>query len=92
MPTNEPAAEHADTQAKTPRPFYLRARFIMGCLVAVVFLILVFQNLDSVDVRIFFWKQPMPAALPYIVFSLLGFVVGWILRHARAKREQEKKR
>ncbi|MBO6514159.1 MAG: hypothetical protein JJ974_09365 [Phycisphaerales bacterium] len=64
--TARPAAE--------PKPFYLRPRFIVAALAALVFLVLILQNMESVLVEIFFWKVTAPAALVYFFFVVAGFV------------------
>lgn len=69
------------------KPFYTRPRFIMGAIAGVIFLILIIQNSQSIVIDIFFWEASAPAALLYLIFSLVGFAVGWLLKrsHAAAK-------
>jgi uncharacterized integral membrane protein len=80
--------ETADTPTPTPtkkKPIYTRPKFIFSMIAAIIFLILIFQNWDAVDIRIFFWKQEgIPAALPYLAFSLIGFVVGWLVKRPKS--------
>lgn len=66
------------------KPIYTRPKFILSMIAGIIFLILIFQNWDAVDIRIFFWKQEgVPAALPYLAFSLIGFIVGWLVRRPK---------
>lgn len=88
-----------DSTTKPPTPpepkgkaFYAKPKFIMGAVAAIIFLILIFQNWDGVDLRILFWKQEgVPAAIPYLAFSLIGFVVGWLTKRSHAARKHAKK-
>ncbi|MGJ8635324.1 MAG: hypothetical protein ACSHX5_00565 [Phycisphaerales bacterium] len=57
-----------------PKPFYLRPRFIVAAIAAIIFLVLILQNMESVLVEIFFWKVSAPAALVYFFFVVAGFV------------------
>lgn len=71
------------------KPFYLKPKFIMGVIAAVIFLILIIQNSQSTIIDVFFWEANAPAAMLYLIFSLLGFGVGWLLcrsQNARSKR------
>ena len=89
----------SDTEQNTPTPpepkgtpFYLKPKFIMGAIAAVIFLILMFQNWGDTAISIFFWETTLPAAVLYFVFSLIGFVVGYIVcrsQNARAKRKEK---
>jgi len=69
------------------KPFYTRPKFIMGAIAGVIFLILIIQNSQSIGIDIFFWKATAPAALLYLIFSFVGFGVGWLVKrsHAAAK-------
>lgn len=74
------------------KPFYLKPKFIMGAIAAVIFLILIIQNSQSTVIDVFFWEANAPAAMLYLIFSLLGFVVGWLLcrsQNARSKRNSK---
>jgi uncharacterized integral membrane protein len=91
---NEPATSNPTPTPPEPKgkPFYLKPRFIMGAIAGIIFLILIFQNWDGVDLRILFWKQEgVPAAIPYLAFSLIGFVVGWFTKRSHAARKRSKK-
>lgn len=69
------------------KPFYTRPKFIISVFLGIIFLILILQNDDAISINIFFWTAVVPAALLYLIFSLIGFVVGWLLKqsHAAAK-------
>ena len=62
-------------------------RNILIAIPIVLILILVFQNIEVVDVTLFFWKVPMPKALMLLITLCVGIIVGWFLaRHKRIKK------
>lgn len=69
------------------KPFYTRPKFIMAVIAGIIFLILIIQNSQPTAIDIFFWEATAPAALLYLIFSLVGFGVGWLVKqsHAAAK-------
>ncbi len=71
------------TELKSKKPIYTRPKFIAGCVVGVIFMILIIQNSQRVNFDVFFWEASVPAALLYLVFALLGFIVGFLLRRGR---------
>lgn len=73
-PATNAATNKAAVPASDPKPFYLRPRFIVAAFAAVIFLVLILQNMESVLVEIFFWKISAPAALVYFFFVVSGFV------------------
>lgn len=73
------------------KPFYLKPKFIMGAIAAIIFLILIIQNSQSTIIDVFFWEANAPAALLYIIFSLVGFTVGWLLCRSQNARSKNKK-
>lgn len=86
-----------ETTTPTPpepkgKPFYLKPKFIMGAIAGIIFLILIIQNSQSTIIDVFFWEANAPAAMLYLIFSLLGFTVGWLVcrsQNARAKRSKK---
>ena len=73
------------TETKPKKPIYTRPKFIAACVVSVVFLILIIQNSQKISFDVFFWEAQIPAALLYVVFALIGFTVGWLLRRGRSQ-------
>jgi len=72
------------TEPKAKKPLYARPKFIAACIVSIVFLILIIQNSQKIKFDVFFWEAQVPAALLYVVFALIGFTVGWLLRRSRS--------
>jgi uncharacterized integral membrane protein len=69
---------------KSKKPIYTRPKFILSMIAAVIFLILIFQNWASVSVNMFFMTdRQVPAALMYVGFSLVGFIVGWLVKRPK---------
>jgi uncharacterized integral membrane protein len=79
-----------DLPKPTKKPLYTRPKFIASMIAGVIFLILIFQNWDSSSIDIFFWKTSAPAALLYLIFSLIGFIVGWLLKRPKSSSKPTK--
>lgn len=74
------------------RAWYLKPKAIVTAIAVVIFLILIFQNWESVSVDLFFMTdKEVPAALLYIAFSLIGFGVGWVVRRPKSAGVSSKK-
>ena len=71
--------------APKKKPLYTRPKFIISLIAAVIFLILIFQNWAPIPVSMFFvTDKQVPAALLYIGFSLIGFIVGWLVKRPKS--------
>ncbi len=79
-----------DPPKPTKKPIYTRPKFIASMIAGVIFLILIFQNWDSMPIDIFFWKAQLPAALLFLIFSAIGFVVGWLVRRPKTTAKSTK--
>tara|TARA_R110002167_G_scaffold311984_1_gene517514 strand:- start:690876 stop:691139 length:264 start_codon:yes stop_codon:yes gene_type:complete len=77
-------SNEAKTKPET-KAWYLRPKSIIAAIAAVVFLILIFQNWDSVSVRILFWTQSVPASLMYVFFAIAGFIAARITHKTRPR-------
>jgi len=74
----------AKTETKT-KAWYLKPKAVLAAIAAVILLILVFQNWESVSVRIFFWTQSVPASLMYVFFAVAGFAAARITLRTKPK-------
>ncbi len=73
------------TQPKK-KPLYARPKFIINCIVVLLFLFLMYQNWASVTINVFFAEDiRVPASLAYIAFAILGFAAGWLMRMSKSK-------
>ncbi|ADU64911.1 LapA family protein [Desulfurispirillum indicum] len=55
---------------------------------ALLLVIVLFQNIHSVDTRLLFIKITMPHAVWAILFLGAGFIAGWLMGRARLRREE----
>jgi uncharacterized integral membrane protein len=60
-------------------------RIVVIVLVALVFVFVV-QNLQVVELQVFFWKVSMSRALMLLGTLLIGLISGLLLRRSRAKK------
>jgi len=83
--SDQPATE------KPKKPIYTRPKFILSMIASVIFLILIFQNWEDVSINIFFMvDKKVPGSLLYIIFSLIGFIVGWLLKRPKSSSKPTK--
>lgn len=73
------------------KPFYVRPKFIGSLFAAIIFLILIFQNWETTTIGIFFWKATLPRSVFFLIFALIGFIVGWLVRRPKAVAVKSKK-
>ena len=79
-----------DAPKPKKKPIYTRPKFIFSMIAGVIFLILIFQNWESVSVDLFFMTdKQVPAALLYIGFSFVGFLVGWLVKRPKGPRRDD---
>lgn len=79
------------TDAATPRRKKRPSiRIVIVILIAVLALILVFQNTETVETRILFATIAMPRAVLLVVTFLLGMMVGLLVNFLK-KRPAKKK-
>lgn len=67
----------------------MKFKTIFFGLLALLFIIFVFQNVDTVDIRFLFWTAYIPRSIFIIVLICIGMGLGWYLRsllYNRAKR------
>jgi len=77
-----------DTQKPSKKPIYTRPKFILSMIAAVIFLILIFQNWAPVSVNLFFMTDRLvPGSLLYIAFSLIGFIIGWLIKAGKSTKK-----
>ncbi len=73
------------------KPIYTRPKFIVSLIAAVIFLILIFQNWGMTTIEIFFWTATLPGSVFYLIFALIGFAVGWLVRRPKTGQSKSKK-
>jgi uncharacterized integral membrane protein len=54
-------------------------KVIAGLVVAVLFVIFLFQNMDEVALRVYFWQVSMPKIILVPLAILVGFLAGFVV-------------
>ena len=54
-------------------------KVIAGLVVGVLFVIFLFQNMDDVALRVYFWQVSMPKIILVPLAILVGFVAGFVV-------------
>jgi uncharacterized integral membrane protein len=60
-------------------------KVIAGLVIGVLFLIFLFQNMDDVALRLYFWQVSMPKIILVPLAILIGFAAGFILAKITGK-------
>ncbi len=60
-------------------------KVIAGLVVGVLFVIFLFQNMDDVALRLYFWQVSMPKIILVPLAVLVGFVGGFVLAKIRGR-------
>jgi uncharacterized integral membrane protein len=67
--------KHADGEGENVK----KTKVIAGLVVGVLFVIFLFQNMDDVSLRVYFWQVSMPKIILVPLAILVGFVAGFVL-------------
>ena len=65
-------------------------KVIAGLVVGVLFVIFLFQNMDDVALRVYFWQVSMPKIILVPLSILVGFVVGFVVAKITGKVRKPK--
>ena len=65
-------------------------KVIAGMVVGVLFLIFLFQNMDDVALRLYFWQVSMPKIILVPLAVLVGFVAGVVVAKISGKNRKPK--
>lgn len=78
-----------ETESTSPvkRSVGPRASAIIAAILAILCLVVFFQNLQAVTVQLFFWQVSMAKIVLMLLMLFVGFVLGWIV--AILKREKK---
>ena len=71
----------------------MKPKTILSLLPAVLFIIVLLQNMDEVDVTFLFWHTEMPKLVLMILMMVIGIGIttGWFMHLAYRKNKQHKK-
>lgn len=64
----------------------MRPKTIIFIILAIVFLIVLLQNTQIVDVQFLFWKFTMSRIILIALIMLVGLILGFIIAEVRRKR------
>jgi uncharacterized integral membrane protein len=65
-------------------------KIIAGLAVGVLFVIFLFQNMDEVALRVYFWQVSMPKIILVPLAILVGFVAGFVVAKLTGKPRKPK--
>ncbi len=65
-------------------------KVIAGLVVGVLFVIFLFQNMDDVAMRLYFWQVSMPKIILFLLALLAGFAAGFVLAKITGKPRKPK--
>lgn len=65
-------------------------KVIAGLVLGVLFLIFLFQNMDEVALRLYFWQVSMPKIILVPLAILIGFVAGFVVAKIGGKDRKAK--
>jgi uncharacterized integral membrane protein len=65
-------------------------KVIAGLAVGVLFVIFLFQNMDDVALRVYFWQVSMPKIIVAPLAILVGFVAGFVVAKLTGKPRKPK--
>ena len=60
-------------------------KVIAGLVVGVLFVIFLFQNMDDVAMRLYFWQVSMPKIILVLLALLAGFAAGFVVAKISGK-------
>jgi uncharacterized integral membrane protein len=60
-------------------------KVIAGLVIGVLFVIFLFQNIDDVALRLYFWQVSMPKVILIPLAMLIGFAAGFVLAKITGK-------
>ena len=65
-------------------------KVIAGLVVGLLFVIFLFQNMDDLALRLYFWQVSMPKIILVPLAILVGFVAGFVLAKVTGKPRKPK--
>jgi uncharacterized integral membrane protein len=65
-------------------------KVIAGFVIGILFVIFLFQNMDDVALRLYFWQVSMPKIILVPLAMLIGFVAGFVLAKLTGKIRKPK--
>lgn len=69
----------------------MKPKTILSFTPAVVFIIVLLQNMDEVDITFLFWHTEMPQLVLMIMMLVIGITAGWFIHMTYRKNKLNKK-
>ena len=69
----------------------MRPKFIGVLVLITLFLIILIQNIQSVTLRLFFWKVGMSQIILIPLTMAIGFVIGFVVSKVTGKQPTQKR-
>ena len=82
--TNQPVASGATPSER--RGFIWTPRLIVWTIILVVLLLFILQNFNERPINILFWDFTAPLSVILLIFSVAGYLLGWLRPHFRPRR------
>jgi uncharacterized integral membrane protein len=86
----EQARQSQDTQ-RTGMPLKTKVKIAAGVVLAVLVLIIMFQNTDPVRTMLLFWPVELPLIVLLLLMLAVGFVLGLVSATVRNKRRTKER-
>ena len=67
----------------------MKTKVIIIILLAVLLIIFVLQNTETVNINVFFWDLSIPRALLLFVCFAMGLIIGLIIPSSRIKKKAD---
>jgi uncharacterized integral membrane protein len=68
-------------------------RFIIGIVVGVLVIVFIVQNIETVDIDLYFWTVSANRAVMFLIVFIAGCIVGWLttgIRRIRKRSDRKK--
>lgn len=68
-----------------------RVKLIIGAILAVLVVIIMFQNTEQVSTRLLFWNLTLPHVVLLLLMFVFGVVLGFVATTMRQKRRAKER-
>ncbi len=69
----------------------MKPKTILSFAPAVIFIIVLLQNMDEVDITFLLWHTEMPKLVLMILMMVIGIIAGWFIHMSYRKYKQTQK-
>ena len=68
----------------------MKPKIITGLILAVLLIIILFQNTKNLDLELYFWTISMPKIIFILLLLILGFLGGFVTAKLMGKKKNKK--